>query len=372
MPTRVALITPPLDSSGGIGRLMTYVVTSMSADDIVIRVLDPRGHSKRPILSVFALIRAWIELLLMALSGRVDIAHINVSSHGSSIRKPVMLWTCRLFRIPTILHLHASEYPEFFTPLPHIAKRFLRHTFSSADVVLVLGFAWRDYVCAELQVPAQKVRVLLNAAPGPMSREPLQPRGLHPLRILFLGRLGARKGVPDLLRALADPRFRGESWTVTLAGDGDVESYRTEADGLGIADRVTFSGWVDAGETRQMLIDSHLLVLPSHAEGLPMSLIEAFAHSVPVVTTPVGSIPDIVESYVNGLLVEPGNSAQLANAILTLMRDEPLRLKLAENARRTWEERLDIASYSRDLSRYWHLLSMRVGLHSQDQSTDTR
>lgn len=358
MAIRVALITPPLDSSGGIGRLMSYVVQTMSADDIAIRLLDPRGRSRRPILSILPLTRAWLELLFLGLTGRVDVAHINISSHGSSLRKAVMLWTCRLLRIPTILHLHASEFPEFFDSLPRPGKVFIRRTFSSADFVMVLGARWRDYVCDELRVPVDRVAVMLNAAPGPVTMRAPKARGADPLRILFLGRLGARKGVPEILRALADSRVRREPWVAVLAGDGEIALYRAEAQRLGLDHRVTFSGWVDSDHAQQLLSESDLLLLPSHAEGLPMSVIEAFAHGVPVVSTPVGAIPDIVENDINGLLVRSGDSVQLADALLRLMDDEPLRLILAENARRTWEERLNVASYARELALCWRRMSV--------------
>lgn len=88
-----------------------------------------------------------------------------------------------------------------------------------------------------------------------------------------------------------------------------------------------------------------------------MSVIEAFAHGVPVVSTPVGAIPDIVTHGVNGFLVQPGNSGQLADALLKVLESEPQRLRLAQNARRTWEAHLDIASYSRELASCWHRVS---------------
>ena len=296
MATRVALITPPLDSSGGIGRLMSYVVATMPAEDVEIRLLDTRGRSRHPAASIFPLARAWLTLLALGLIRRVDVAHINLSSHGSSVRKPAMSWTCRLLRIPTVLHLHASEYPTFFEDLPRPAKSFLRSTFTSADVVVVLGQRWRDYVCRELGVAAERVTVLPNAAPGPDAVSALS-REAKPLRILFLGRLGRRKGVPEILRALADARVRRESWTATLAGDGDVALYREEARALELGDRVTFSGWIDSDETRRLLAEGDLLVLPSLAEGLPMAVVEAFAYGVPVVSTSVGALPDILEDW---------------------------------------------------------------------------
>jgi glycosyltransferase involved in cell wall biosynthesis len=355
MATRVALITPPLDASGGIGRLMSYVAAASESDEVTIRLLDTRGRSVHPVLSIFPLLRAWLALLWLGLTRRVDVAHINVSSHGSSVRKPVMLWTCRLLRIPAILHLHASEYQEFFAGLPSPAKLLLRRTFAAADAVLVLGRSYREYVCGELAVPAEKVTVLLNGSPGPDAAPKLHARGSGPLRILFLGRLGNRKGVPELLRALADSRVRAAAWSATLAGDGEIEQYRSQVAALGLEERVSFPGWVDADRTRRLLLESHLLVLPSRAEGLPMSVIEAFAYAVPVVSTSVGAIADIVEHDVNGIIVPAGDSIALADAILTLLNDEPLRLRLARSARRTWEERLNISSYAQDLTSCWQL-----------------
>jgi glycosyltransferase involved in cell wall biosynthesis len=336
--------------------MMSYALAAMSAEEISVTLIDPRGQTSRPALSIFPLTRAWIELMFLGLAHRVDVAHINISSHGSSIRKPALLWTCRLLGIPVVLHLHASEYPEFFDSLPRFAKALLRRTFSSATRVLVLGATWKDYVCRELHVPEDKVTVLLNASPGPRSHTSSE-RGAESLRILFLGRLGARKGLPEILAALADHRVSSEPWAATLAGDGDVALYRREVDRLGLSDRVTLTGWVSSADAEQLLAESHLLLLPSHAEGLPMSIIEAFAHGVPVVSTPVGAIPDIVEPGRNGLLVDAGNGLQLADAILAILGDESLRLQLAQNARRTWEQRLDITSYVHELALHWRLAS---------------
>jgi glycosyltransferase involved in cell wall biosynthesis len=337
---------------------MSYVLTRLPAGEVKVSVMDPRGRSQHPALSVFPLVRAWFWLVMLALRSRVDVAHINISSHGSSIRKPILLWTCRLFRIPVVLHLHASEYAQFFGALPGPLKAILRRTFASADAVVVLGSQYRDYVCNELEVPSTNVKVILNGAPAP-SRPPTlrMRRPEDPLRILFLGRIGTRKGVPEALAALAHPRLRAESWIAAFAGDGEIERYRAQAGDLGIDDRVTFPGWVDTACTESLLAESDLLLLPTHAEGLPMSVLEAFGHGVPVISTPVGAIPDVVEDGFNGLLVPAGDSNALAAALLRLIHDGPLLLQMAGNARRTWEERLDIASYTSQLVACWRAIS---------------
>src|SRR5206468_805374 len=94
---------------------------------------------------------------------------------------------------------------------------------------------------------------------------------------------------------------------------------------LGLADRVDVTGWVGAAETDALLAGAHLLLLPSREEGLPMSVLEAIARGIPVVTTPVGAIPDVVQDGVQGLVVEPGDSGALAAAIAELLADEPRR-----------------------------------------------
>jgi glycosyltransferase involved in cell wall biosynthesis len=105
-------------------------------------------------------------------------------------------------------------------------------------------------------------------------------------------------------------------------------------------------------------------VLPSYYEGVPMALLEAMAHGLPVVTTPVGGIPEIVSDQVEGLLTRPGEHDQLVGALRTLIEDERLRLALGRNARAR-AEHFDIDRYSTELLRlYRKLLREREGVHA--------
>lgn len=336
---------------------MSYVLGALSPDEATVRVLDTRGRFQHAWLSILPLLRTCLSLVVLKLTGRVDVVHVNISAHGSSVRKPVALWTCRMLRLPVLLHLHASSYQEFFAPLPSSAKRLLRKTFQTADRVIVLGAVWRDYVHDQLGVIPERIRILPYAVPGPATT-PQRPRATNaPLNLLLLGRLGKRKGVPELLAALASPQLRGEPWAATLAGDGDVQYYAAEATALGISERLAFPGWVGQEAARRLLSDSDILLLPSHAEGLPVAVIEALAYGVPVVTTPVGAISEVVSDGVNGLLVPPGDSAALARAIRSLLHDEALRLKLARGARATWETNHTMASYVESLVTAWRELA---------------
>lgn len=352
-PLRVVVVGPPLSASGGIGRVMSSTLDALAGDEGVrLRVLDTRGLRSSPWLSFLPLLRACAQLLLLRARGVVDVAHVNVSSGGSAARKGVVVRVCRLARIPVVLHLHASSFPEFYDQLPGLARRWVRRSFALAAQVIVLAEIWGSYVQDVLEVAPDRVTVLPNATP-PALQASRARTGDEPLEILFLGRLGSRKGVPELLCALAEPPLRDRPWRATLAGDGDVGHYRDCATEAGLHGRIDFPGWVGPEAVAQLLAEAHVLVLPSHAEGLPMSVLEAFAAGVPVVSTPVGGLPEVVVEGGNGLLIPAGDAAALSDALLRLLEDEDLRRRLAVGAVAAWQHGHSIDDYVRRLRLEW-------------------
>jgi glycosyltransferase involved in cell wall biosynthesis len=370
-PLRVVIVGPPLSASGGIGRAMSYILSAVTAEDLQLRVLDSRGLRASPWSSLLPLLRTCGTLLWIAARHQVDVAHVNISSHGSALRKGLIVRICRLARIPVVLHLHASRFPEFYGALPGWACRWVRRTFALADRVIVLGEVWRTYVGNVLAVLPERMTVLPNATPGAASAPSRRAQG-EGLNIVFLGRLGPRKGVPELLTALASSQLRDRAWRATLAGDGDLDTYVALAAELGLDRRIVFPGWVDTEAVLHLLAEAHVLVLPSHAEGLPVSVLEAFAAGVPVVCTPVGGLPEVMVEGVNGLLVSPGDAGSLARAILRLLEDEPLRTRLAAGALSTWQRCHSIEEYTDRLRVEWQLAARRIPLAAGEPAPAVR
>jgi glycosyltransferase involved in cell wall biosynthesis len=184
--------------------------------------------------------------------------------------------------------------------------------------------------------------VLPNCVPDP---------GPHPAAggrapvILFLGRLGERKGVPELLAALASPPMAALAWRAVLAGDGPVTAYRAEAEVLGIGDRVELPGWVEEAETRALCRGADILVLPSHHEGLAMAVLEGLAHGLAVVTTAVGAHDEAIDDGASGIFVPVGDAGALAAALAGLVSDPERRAALAAGARARFVERFSMARY---------------------------
>lgn len=159
------------------------------------------------------------------------------------------------------------------------------------------------------------------------------------ITVLAVGRLSSEKGFDLLIDALAILKEEGAPQRLILVGDGPLRtSLMHKAEKACVAELVEFTGQLDPSEVRAYLSRADLFCLPSFSEGLPISIMEAMAVGVPVVTTWVAGIPELAESSVTALTVPPARADALATALRLLAEDEVLRMRIAEAARRRVEE----------------------------------
>lgn len=163
--------------------------------------------------------------------------------------------------------------------------------------------------------------------------------------LLFVGRLAAVKGLPVLFDALERLQATHSDIRLTIVGDGpDREALEMRAKGLG--EMVRFVGYKSQNEVAEMLGEADIFVLPSFAEGLPVVLMEALAARVPVVTTRIAGVAELVEDGVSGILVAPGDSAGLAGAIVRVLDNANLREKMGRAGRAKVIAEFDVARES--------------------------
>ncbi len=154
--------------------------------------------------------------------------------------------------------------------------------------------------------------------------------------IIFVARLAELKGISDLLRAISTLTAEHGQLRLTIIGDGPERTrFEKLADKLDLGNHVTFTGYLSQTEVADYLKRSHILVLPSYAEGVPVSLMEALASQVPVVATQVGGVSELVEDGVNGFIVRPGDIEHLAGRLDQLLSDGSLRQTMGEAGRAT-------------------------------------
>jgi glycosyltransferase involved in cell wall biosynthesis len=175
---------------------------------------------------------------------------------------------------------------------------------------------------------------------------------------IIVARVDRMKGHECLLRALGRLRDAGLRLTLLVAGDGPERSnLETVAGQLRLGPEwVRFLGF--RSDVSDLLCAADFFVLPSFTEGLPLSVLEAMAHRLPVVATPVGGIPEIVADGESGLLVPVNEPEALANAIARLAQDPSLRYALGEAGFRAARDRFSFDAMARQYEAlYYRLLA---------------
>jgi glycosyltransferase involved in cell wall biosynthesis len=279
-----------------------------------------------------AALGAYARLCSALATASAPLIHIHLASRASFWRKSVVCALAAAWRRPYVLHLHGGDFSKFYDEeCGGFAKAIVRRVLGRAAVVLALSEHWRATL---LRIcPDARVRTLPNSvalhSPGARNAAP------DSLRILYTGRISERKGTFDLLRAFARVAPRFPQAVLICAGDGEGQRLLEQAESMGLKGRVVCPGWLSSEEVRKELDRASVFALPSHAEGVPMALLEAMSCGLPVVTTPVGGIPEVVQSTRNGLLVPPQDIDALEKALATVLDSPAERERLGTEARET-------------------------------------
>lgn len=255
-----------------------------------------------------ALARVWMKCTF---DKDIRIVHIHGAANASFYRCRMFINQVKRFNKKVILHEHAADFREFYAEAKD--KEEIVETINSCDKLIVLSQSWKEYF-ASIGVDGDKIAILNNIVSPPVLKP--QQRTDDKLHLLFLGEISNRKGGYDLLKAIADNRtlFEGKL-KLRMGGnvvDGDINQFITENR---LADIVSYEGWIAGEHKIECLNWADVYILPSYNEGLPIAILEAMSYSHPVISTPVGGIPEVVHTGVNGILVEPGNTPQIAQAI---------------------------------------------------------
>ena len=244
-----------------------------------------------------------------------------------------------LFGKRVILHIHGAEFILFYQKGGWLVKRFIRAILKQCDCILALSNQWKnDLQCIS---PDSDIRVIYNPtivrdrySTGPCSESD------SPVKFLFMGRIGKRKGVYDILESLQ--YIQSRNFEIQLYGDGDLEPVEALIRRLQLQGQVKLCGWID-GETKDAVFrQADVLLLPSYNEGLPISVLEALAYGLPVLSTEVGGISEAVEEGVNGFLIQPGQCKVLAERMERLCASASIRKQMGQSGYELAKFRFDL------------------------------
>jgi glycosyltransferase involved in cell wall biosynthesis len=355
----VFLACPYGQVGGGMGSIMAYLA-SMRKDPsgrFDLRRLESRGGGHIA-LSPFFLASAVCRIFIEAARGRLGVVHLNLAERGSVYRKAVLLAATKLAGGRVLLHLHAAQIVQFHGSMGGAGRALLGWMFRSSDHCVVLGEVWRRWVINTFGVRPNRIGIIYNGVPATLPSGSISKLD-GSFRVLFVGNLLERKGVADLLRAVATVKSRNVQ--LTMAGGGPVDVYRAMASRLGIADRVTFTGWVSQQDARKLMVQANALILPAYDEGLPLVILEALASRTPVICTPVGSIPEVLEDDHTALFVSPGDEAGIAAAIVLLLDHPEIGVRLSIAGAALYDRLFTMEAFARSVGSLYAMLTPRDG-----------
>jgi glycosyltransferase involved in cell wall biosynthesis len=244
----------------------------------------------------------------------IRIVHIHSAQKGSFIRKSILMLISQLFGRKVVLHMHASSFHVYYQHAG-IVQPYIKYIFRKADAVVCLSDKWYEFYSSNFDI--KRLLILKNVIEPPAVRAPA-PSESGPVKLLFLGLIGERKGLFDLLKVLElnKEEFK-DTIHLTIGGNGEVDRLQKTLKTGHKEGNVQFAGWVVGEQKNELLRNCDIYILPSYNEGLPISILEAMANGKPIISTTIGGIPEIVIPGKNGWLFNPGD----INALTAILRE---------------------------------------------------
>lgn len=256
-----------------------------------------------------AFVRTWF---LLTFDKRIKIVHIHGAANASFERCKLFINLAKKCGKKVILHEHAADFVEYFDGAAD--KQAITDTLQKCDALIVLSQSWKKYF-ASIGMDDCKIHVLNNivSPPALQTKNHVADEKIH---LMYMGEISKRKGSFDLLEAIVNNKeYFADKLLLRMGGnevDGDIKAYIREN---GLESFVTYEGWIAGQKKINCLNWEDVYILPSYNEGLPIAILEAMAYSHPIISTPVGGIPEIIKSGENGILVQPGDTKAIADAI---------------------------------------------------------
>ena len=315
--------------------------------------LKPRSDGR----DYFRVARCVLHLYRILSAGSFHLAH----THGyfaDIIGTPV----CKFLRIPHLSTCHGfisnDRSLKTYNRLDRLALRFCEKVITVSEEIK------NDLL--RKGIKESKVVVIQNVAQNSYKKEELAHQRIEKRRLLsiekdefvigYVGRLSEEKGIQYLIEAGSVLKERSEPFKIVIIGDGPS---RKELEDLakrkGLEKKIIFIGFQN--DVEKWLPTFDVFALPSLTEGTPMALLEAMAAGIPVIATAVGGVPRVVESGVNGFLVDPGDFQAMSEKIMALKKNPESRNKMAAEAASLIKSRFDVHEWCREIEREYDLLS---------------
>lgn len=318
------------DSRGGVGTLSNALVDYANRAGLEIVIIDT---SKKPFVkkNFFQDVKSGV---LRVINMTVLLYHekysgvIIFSSAGWGFYEKIMLsFICRMARVTSVLFIVDGWFFSVRNK-SFLTRWWIGFLLKIPNILAASGLNWIRLFIA-LGVKESHLAIVHYWLPKSFKIQ-MQPKVLHagePIKFVFVGWMIKEKGLNEILTAVGS-LYHKHLFNFTFIGDGPMlESVREIIKNSKWESRIFARGWLSNEQKKQELATAHVFVLPSHAEGFPMSLIEAMLSGLPAICSDVGGISDSLHDGVNGFLIPRKNSQSLKEAMQFYIENPDTLLK---------------------------------------------
>ena len=281
-----------------------------------------------------------------------DIIHMHMSERGSCVRKYIVFKIAKKNNKKVLLHTHGAEFKEYYSKLSDNRKKRIIELLTGCDKVLTLGESWNKYFKSLNR--NIKCSILKNSVEIPPGKVSMDDKTFN---ILFLAIIDKRKGIYDLIEAankVLKTYDGNKKINFIIAGIGkEEEQIKGIVKKYNLDNNFEFLGWINSEEKSEVLKKSHLFVLPSYNEGLPVSILEAISYGVPVISTNVGSINEAVLNDFNGYLIEAGDIEALKCRIKDIIENRELWIRFSSNSKELCKQEFNSEEYFKKIEKLY-------------------
>ena len=323
---------------GGILKSCRIILDSPLAENFHLITIDSSQLSNPApniIVRFFFAFKRIILLIYKLIAEKPKVALIFTSDGFSAIEKGLMCLINSLFGCTVMIFPRAGNLITQ-TKDSKLMMFLIRFLFRKATIFLCQGENWKKFAINHIGFDKDNVKIINNWTATKKHIQIGENRNYNKneeiKKILFIGWLEEFKGVFDLLEASKSLIQDGYKFHLTFAGDGNARvKVKNYIENNNLSNYIELQGWVQDNDLLGLLEKNDIFILPSWAEGLPNSMIEAMSAGLSVIVTDVGVIPNFIKNNENGLLIRPKDVKGLKNSIKLLLDDQNLIKRIAIN-----------------------------------------
>jgi len=348
-------IPPPLSGPEFVSMLLLDSVLANFCDLIHLKSNVKSNNTERgkiDIKSIFKLMKLCCAQVILTLQKKPQITYTLLSQNRPGFsRDACFIILAKLLRQKVVVHFHGGGFDVFYGRSNRVWKFFISQVMKRVDRLIVQAERLRPLF--ESLVSPEKIEVVYNGVNVSLFSEVTKRTEENVGKrdeasgpnVLFVGHLSVAKGFKDLLETAPEVLAQCPNVKFIIVGEwlkeernimvdahgrslqvsGVDEAWRRVEEDEKLCKHFHMVGTVEGTRKLEIFSQADIFVLPSYSEGFPLSILEAMAAGLPVISTPVGAIPEIIEDEVNGLLIHPGRSDELAKAIVRLAENKKLR-----------------------------------------------